>query len=36
VDLAGGKEVKIAVGLHPAGMAISGSNLYMCRIHFAG
>jgi YVTN family beta-propeller protein len=30
VDMAGGKEVKtIDVGLHPAGMAISGSSLYV-------
>ena len=34
VDLAGGKEVKtIAVGLHPAGMAKSGSNLYVANAY---
>jgi YVTN family beta-propeller protein len=34
VDLAAGKEVKtIAVGLHPAGMTISGSNLYVANAY---
>jgi len=34
VDLAAGKEVKsIEVGLHPAGMAISGSNLYVANAY---
>src|SRR5215472_5511713 len=34
VDLAGGKEVKtIAVGLHPAGMAVSGSSLYVANAY---
>jgi YVTN family beta-propeller protein len=34
VDLAAGKEVKtIEVGLHPAGMAISGNNLYVANAY---
>ncbi len=34
VDLAAGKEVKtINVGLHPAGMTISGSNLYVANAY---
>ena len=34
VDLAAGKEVKaIKVGLHPAGMTISGSNLYVANAY---
>ncbi|HEY4088984.1 MAG TPA: hypothetical protein VGM43_23810 [Bryobacteraceae bacterium] len=34
VDLAAGKEVKsIPVGLHPAGMTISGSNLYVANAY---
>ena len=34
VDLSAGKEVKaIKVGLHPAGMAISGSNLYVANAY---
>jgi YVTN family beta-propeller protein len=34
VDLASGKEAKtIKVGLHPAGMAISGSNLYVANAY---
>ncbi len=34
VDMAGGKEVKtINVGLHPAGMAISGSSLYVANAY---
>ena len=34
VDLAAGKEVKtVKVGLHPAGMTISGSNLYVANAY---
>jgi YVTN family beta-propeller protein len=34
IDLAAGKEVKtIQVGLHPAGMTISGSNLYVANAY---
>ena len=34
VDLAAGKEVKtVPVGLHPAGMTISGSNLYVANAY---
>ncbi|HUA58422.1 MAG TPA: phosphoesterase [Verrucomicrobiae bacterium] len=34
VDLAAGKEVKtVAVGLHPAGMTVSGSNLYVANAY---
>src|SRR5262249_32967228 len=34
VDLAAGKEVKtIKVGLHPAGMTIAGSNLYVANAY---
>jgi YVTN family beta-propeller protein len=34
VDIAEGKEIKtILVGLHPAGMAISGSNLYVANAY---